>query len=31
MSPDEAEFVDRMGLFFETLGASWTMGRSTDG
>ena len=27
MSPDEAEFVDRMGLFFETLGASRTMGR----
>ena len=26
MSPDEAEFVDRMGLFFETLGASRTMG-----
>jgi DNA-binding MarR family transcriptional regulator len=27
ISPDEAEFVDRMGLFFETLGASRTMGR----
>jgi DNA-binding MarR family transcriptional regulator len=27
MSPDEAEFVDRMGLFFETLGAGRTMGR----
>jgi DNA-binding transcriptional regulator GbsR (MarR family) len=26
MSPDEAEFVDRMGLFFERLGASRTMG-----
>lgn len=27
MSPDEAEFVDRMGLFFEGLGAPRTMGR----
>jgi DNA-binding MarR family transcriptional regulator len=27
MSPDEAEFVDRMGLFFETLGGARTMGR----
>jgi DNA-binding transcriptional regulator GbsR (MarR family) len=27
MSPDEAEFVDRMGLFFELLGATRTMGR----
>jgi hypothetical protein len=27
MSSEEAEFVDRMGLFFETLGASRTMGR----
>ena len=27
MSPDEAEFVDRMGLFFEYLGATRTMGR----
>jgi DNA-binding transcriptional regulator GbsR (MarR family) len=27
MSPGEAEFVDRMGLFFETLGATRTMGR----
>ena len=27
MSPDEAEFVDRMGLFFETIGATRTMGR----
>jgi DNA-binding transcriptional regulator GbsR (MarR family) len=27
MSPEEAEFVDRMGLFFELLGASRTMGR----
>jgi DNA-binding MarR family transcriptional regulator len=27
MSDGEAEFVDRMGLFFETLGASRTMGR----
>jgi DNA-binding MarR family transcriptional regulator len=27
MSPNEAEFVDRMGLFFETLGAARTMGR----
>jgi len=26
MYPDEAEFVDRMGLFFERLGASRTMG-----
>jgi DNA-binding MarR family transcriptional regulator len=26
-SPDEPEFVDRMGLFFETVGASRTMGR----
>jgi DNA-binding MarR family transcriptional regulator len=24
---DEAEFVDRMGLFFETIGATRTMGR----
>ena len=27
MSPDEAEFVDRMGLFMETLGGARTMGR----
>lgn len=27
MSIDEAEFVDRMGLFFETIGATRTMGR----
>jgi DNA-binding MarR family transcriptional regulator len=27
MSPDEAEFVDRMGLFFEQIGATRTMGR----
>jgi DNA-binding transcriptional regulator GbsR (MarR family) len=27
MSPDEAQFVDRMGLFFETLGGARTMGR----
>lgn len=27
MSPDEAEFVDRLGLFFELLGATRTMGR----
>nr|WP_232320906.1 MarR family transcriptional regulator [Mycobacterium shimoidei] len=27
MSPDEAEFVDRMGLFFEGLGGPPTMGR----
>jgi DNA-binding MarR family transcriptional regulator len=27
MSLDEAEFVDRMGLFFETIGAARTMGR----
>ncbi|OJZ70204.1 MarR family transcriptional regulator [Mycobacterium paraffinicum] len=27
MSPDEAEFVDRIGLFFELLGATRTMGR----
>jgi hypothetical protein len=27
MSPEEAEFVDRLGLFFEFLGASRTMGR----
>lgn len=27
MSPKEAEFVDRMGLFFEFLGATRTMGR----
>jgi DNA-binding transcriptional regulator GbsR (MarR family) len=27
MSPDESEFVDRMGLFFEGLGAARTMGR----
>lgn len=27
MSPEEAEFVDRMGLFFEFLGATRTMGR----
>lgn len=27
MSADEAEFVDRMGLFFETIGATRTMGR----
>ncbi|MGB6208703.1 GbsR/MarR family transcriptional regulator [Mycobacterium sp.] len=27
MSSDEAEFVDRMGLFFETIGATRTMGR----
>src|SRR5262249_22486302 len=27
MSPEEAEFVDRLGLFFEVLGATRTMGR----
>lgn len=27
MSPDETEFVDRVGLFFEMLGAPRTMGR----
>src|ERR1700737_1613219 len=27
MSPDESEFVDRMGLFFELLGGPRTMGR----
>jgi DNA-binding transcriptional regulator GbsR (MarR family) len=27
MSPAEAEFVDRIGLFFEMLGATRTMGR----
>jgi hypothetical protein len=27
MSPEEAEFVDRQGLFFEFLCASLTMGR----
>ena len=27
MSPEEAEFVDRMGLFFELSGGSRTMGR----
>lgn len=27
MSPDEAEFVNRIGLFFEMLGAPRTMGR----
>lgn len=27
MSSDEAEFVDRMGLFFEAVGAPRTMGR----
>jgi DNA-binding transcriptional regulator GbsR (MarR family) len=27
MSPDEAEFVDRLGLFMELLGGSRTMGR----
>ena len=27
MSPGEAEFIDRMGLFFEMLGAPRTMGR----
>jgi DNA-binding transcriptional regulator GbsR (MarR family) len=27
MSPEEAEFVDRMGLFFEFSGGSRTMGR----
>lgn len=27
MSPEQAEFVDRIGLFFETLGGSRTMGR----
>ncbi|HWF68378.1 MAG TPA: MarR family transcriptional regulator [Mycobacterium sp.] len=27
MSLDEAEFVDRIGLFFETIGATRTMGR----
>jgi DNA-binding transcriptional regulator GbsR (MarR family) len=27
MSPDEAEFVDRLGLFMEMLGATRTMGR----
>lgn len=27
MSPEEAEFVDRIGLFFELLGATRTMGR----
>jgi DNA-binding transcriptional regulator GbsR (MarR family) len=28
MSPEEAEFVDRLGLFFELLGATRTMGRA---
>ncbi|MDT4998662.1 MAG: hypothetical protein QOK12_767, partial [Mycobacterium sp.] len=27
MSPEEAEFVDRFGLFMERLGATRTMGR----
>jgi DNA-binding transcriptional regulator GbsR (MarR family) len=27
MTPDETEFVDRMGLFFETIGGARTMGR----
>lgn len=27
MSPEEAEFADRLGLFFELLGATRTMGR----
>ncbi|WP_055401536.1 MULTISPECIES: GbsR/MarR family transcriptional regulator [unclassified Mycobacterium] len=27
MSPEESEFVDRLGLFFEMLGATRTMGR----
>lgn len=27
MSPEQAEFVDRIGLFFEALGGSRTMGR----
>ena len=27
MSPEEGEFVDRLGLFFEVLGATRTMGR----
>jgi DNA-binding transcriptional regulator GbsR (MarR family) len=27
MSPEEAEFVNRLGLFFELLGATRTMGR----
>ncbi|TDH56430.1 MarR family transcriptional regulator [Mycobacterium eburneum] len=27
MSPDEAEFVDRIGLFFEAIGGTRTMGR----
>src|SRR5947209_19361760 len=27
MSPEETEFVDRIGLFFELLGATRTMGR----
>jgi DNA-binding transcriptional regulator GbsR (MarR family) len=27
MSPEEAEFVDRLGLFFELLGATRSMGR----
>jgi DNA-binding transcriptional regulator GbsR (MarR family) len=27
VSPEEAEFVDRLGLFFELLGATRTMGR----
>jgi len=27
MSPEEGEFVDRLGLFFELLGATRTMGR----
>jgi DNA-binding transcriptional regulator GbsR (MarR family) len=27
MSPEETEFVDRLGLFFELLGATRTMGR----
>ena len=27
MSPEEAEFVDRLGLFMELLGGSRTMGR----
>jgi len=27
MAPEESEFVDRIGLFFEMLGAPRTMGR----
>lgn len=31
MSPDEAEFVDRLGLFFELLGATRRWAGSTAG